>query len=43
MYADKLNSGQEVCAEAFSYVEEDKLEQYKNAEFKVLEVQKYSF
>lgn len=43
VYADKLNSGQEVCAEAFSYVEEDKLEQYKNAEFKVLEVQKYSF
>lgn len=43
VYADKLNSGQEVCAEAFSYVEEDKLEQYKNAKFKVLEVQKYSF
>jgi len=43
VYADKLNSGQEVYAEAFSYVEEDKLEQYKNAEFKVLEVQKYSF
>lgn len=43
VYADKLNSGQEVYAEAFSYVEEDKLEQYKNAKFKVLEVQKYSF
>ncbi|MDE6111437.1 MAG: zinc-ribbon domain-containing protein [Eubacterium sp.] len=43
VYADSLNSGQEIYAEAFDYVEEDKLDQYKNAEFKVLEVQQYSF
>ena len=43
VYVDKLNSGQEIYVEAFNYVDEDKIEQYKNAEFKILEVQQYSF
>ena len=39
--ADSLNSNQKVKLEAFKYVPQEKIEQYKSATFKVLEVQKY--
>lgn len=39
--ADRLNSNQKIKLEAFEYVSQDKIEQYKSATFKVLEVQKY--
>lgn len=39
--ADRLNSNQKVKLEAFKYVPQEKIEQYKSATFKVLEVQKY--
>ena len=39
--ADRLNPGQKVKLEAFKYVPQEKIEQYKTATFKVLEVQKY--
>ena len=39
--ADRLNPGQKVKLEAFKYVPQEKIEQYKTATYKVLEVQKY--
>lgn len=39
--ADRLNSNQKVKLEAFEYVLQDKIEQYRTAKFKVLDVQKY--
>ena len=39
--ADRLNSGQKVKLEAFEYVPQEKIEQYKSATFKVLNVQKH--
>lgn len=41
--ADNLNPGQEMHLTAFEYVEEDQIEQLKNATFKVLEIDKYDF
>ena len=41
--ADRLNPGQKVKLEAFEYVPQEKIEQYKSATFKVLDVQKHSF
>ena len=41
--ADRLNSNQKIKLEAFEYVPQEKIEQYKSATFKVLEVQKYWF
>lgn len=41
IYVDDLNSNQEIHLEAFEFVTEDKLEQLKNATFKVLEVSGY--
>ncbi len=43
MYVDKLNPGQEIRLEAFKHVERDKIEQYEEAVFKVLEIQRYDF
>lgn len=43
IYADKLNAGQKIKLTAFEYVEEEKIEQFKNATFKVLEINKYDF
>ena len=43
IYADKLNAGQKIKLTAFEYVEEEKIEQFKNATFKVLEIDKYNF
>ena len=39
--ADRLNSNQKIKLEAFEYVPQEKIEQFKLATFKVLEVQKY--
>lgn len=43
IYADRLNSGQEIHLTAFEYVEQEKIEQLKNADFKVLEINKYDY
>ena len=39
--ADRLNPGQKVKLEAFEYVPKEKIEQYKSATFKVLDVQQH--
>ena len=41
IYADRLGSGQEIYLTAFEYVEEDKINKFKNASFRVLEINKY--
>lgn len=41
VYARQLNPQQEIYLKAFEYVEDDLLEQFKSAQFKVLEVKKY--
>lgn len=41
IYVNNLNSNQEIHLEAFKFVTEDKLEQLKNATFKVLDVRGY--
>jgi len=41
--ADRLNSNQKIKLEAFKYVPQEKIEQYKLATFKVLEVQDINF
>lgn len=43
VYADRLNAGQEIYLKAFEFVEEDKIEQFENAEFKVLEIHKTGY
>lgn len=43
IYADRLGSGQEVYLKAFEYVDQEKLNQFKNATFKVLEINKYDY
>lgn len=43
IYADQLNSGQEIHLTAFEYVDQKKTEQLKNATFKVLEIDKYNY
>ena len=41
IHADRLGAGQEIYLKAFEYVEQEKLTQFKNATFKVLEINKY--
>ena len=43
IYADRLNPGQKINLTAFEYVEQDKINQFKNAQFRVLEINKYDF
>ena len=43
IYADRLNSGQEIYLTAFEYVEQSKIEKFQNATFKILEIDKYDF
>ena len=43
IYADRLNSGQEIHLTAFEYVDQKKIEKLKNATFKVLEIDKYDY
>ena len=41
VYADRLGSGQEIHVTAFGYVEEENLEEMRNATFRVLEIEKF--
>lgn len=43
IYADTLNAGQKIKLTAFEYVQEDQIDEFKNATFKVLEIRKYDF
>lgn len=43
IYADRLGAGQEIYLKAFEYVDQEKLNQFKNATFKVLEISKYDY
>lgn len=38
-----LNPGQEIYLTAFEYVDQNKIEQYKNATFRVLDIEKYNY
>lgn len=43
IYADRLGAGQEIYLQAFEYVDQEKLNQFKNATFRVLEINKYDY
>lgn len=43
IYADRLGAGQEIYLTAFEYVEQDKIDQFKNETFRVLEINKYNY
>lgn len=43
IYADRLGTGQEIYLKAFEYIDQEKLNQFKNATFKVLEINKYDY
>lgn len=43
IYADRLGAGQEIYLKAFEYVDQEKLNQFKNATFRVLEINKYYY
>ncbi len=43
IYADRLGAGQEIYLKAFEYVDQEKLNQFKNVTFKVLEINKYDY
>lgn len=42
VYAENLAPGQKVVLPAFEYVEENKISKFKNAEFRVLEIEKFA-
>lgn len=41
IYADRLNPGQKIYLTAFEYVDSDQIDQLKNADFQVLEINHY--
>ncbi len=43
IYADRLGAGQEIYLKAFEYIDQEKLNQFKNATFRVLEINKYDY
>ena len=43
IFADRLGPGQEISLTAFKYVEEEKIDQLKNATFRIIEISKYDF
>lgn len=43
IYAHTLNPNQKTTLQAFEHIEEDKYDEYKNATFKVLNINKYDF
>lgn len=43
IHADRLGAGQEIYLTAFEYVDQEKINQFKNATFRVLEINKYDF
>ena len=42
VYADRLGSGQEIYLKVFEYIDQEKLDQFESASFRVLEINKYS-
>lgn len=43
VHVDRLGAGQEIYLTAFEYVDREKIDQFKNATFRVLEIDKYDF
>lgn len=43
LYVDRLNAGQSISLTAFKYVEDDKINELKNAKFKVLDIRYYNY
>ena len=43
IYADSLGAGQEIYLTAFEYVDQEKLNKFKNATFRVLDINKYDY
>lgn len=43
IYADRLNAGQSISLTAFKFVDYNKIDEFKNASFKVLDIQYYSY
>lgn len=43
IFADRLNPGQEIHLTAFEFVDREKVEQFRNATFLVLDITKYDF
>ena len=43
IYADRLGAGQEIYLKAFEYVDQEKLNQFKKATFRVIEINKYDY
>lgn len=43
IYADRLNAGQSVSMTAFEYIDESKFDDFRNASFKVLDIQYYNY
>ncbi len=43
IYADRLGAGQKIYLTAFKYVEQDKIGLFKNATFRVLEINMYDY
>lgn len=43
IFADRLGAGQEVSLKAFTIVNRDQLDQFKNATFRVLEIKKFDY
>ena len=43
IYADRLGAGQEIYLKAFEHVDQEKLNQFKNATFRVLEINRHDY
>ena len=43
IYADRLNAGQSVSMTAFEYIDESKFDDFRNASFKVLDIEYYNY
>lgn len=41
--ADRLNAGQSISMTAFKYIDKDKIDDFRNASFKVLDIQYYNY
>ena len=43
IFADRLNAGQSISMTAFEYIDKDKIDDFRNASFKVLDIQYYNY
>lgn len=43
VYVDRLNSGQSITLTAFEYIDDEKVDELKNASFKVLDIDYYNY